>query len=235
MKIIIVLSLLLAAALGLVTNLISNFLSLKAEKYRTQIWVLFVILIVASVVVAVWPEDSPTAEIAVLEVQATTLAPKGDGEVISAGCSQRVKLLNRGDALASVVRYTAMAQYGTSQTTATGTEIGDTVFRPAAFGSSLENLAMNIYAWTGEATMLGFPSRILPQGAIDIDVDVHFTYNKQMFNIWDIHAEQIPNTASLLTVQYIFTLADGSNVETDPVPCTFLESKTNSSPQTPTR
>jgi len=82
MKLLIVAGLLVAAALGLVTNLLSNFLAPKAEKKRRLVWVVFGGLILLSIVVALIPDsvtDSSTkhSNIAKSYIPSESELPKG--------------------------------------------------------------------------------------------------------------------------------------------------------------
>ena len=63
-----------------------------------------------------------------------------------------------------------------------------------------------------------------------------------MLDVWDIHSETIPENADLLTVHYLLEMADGSVVETDPVPVcisvqkggdVFLQLRTGKNPYRP--
>ncbi len=99
MKLIIVAGLLITAALSLVTNLVSNFLSQKAKKYQKFLWVLFGVLVLASIIVGIVPQEWYYAKVEILNVAVSTIYQEKQAENLTyVACDQQVKLINRGNA-----------------------------------------------------------------------------------------------------------------------------------------
>lgn len=227
MKIIIVAGLLTTAALSLVTNLVSNFLSPKAKKNQKLLWVLFGVLLLASIIIAVVPQEWYTAKIEILDIAVSTIYQEKQNESLNyVACEQQVKLINRGNTNTSVIKYSALLNFSQFSSSAESYTSHTVRFSPYDVSNDLGHFEIGAYPFIGEATLSPLPSVVFPHAILDFVARINFAFSPNTYEVFDVHSNNLPQSAIPLLVQYQFEMADGAKIESKEIPCSYLHAKT---------
>jgi hypothetical protein len=227
MKIIIVTGLLITAALSLVTNLVSNFLSPKVKKNQKLLWVLFGVLILASIIIGVIPQEWYAAKMEILDIAVSAIYQEKQDESLNyVACEQQVKLINRGNANTTVIKYSTLLNFSQFSSSAESYTSHTVQFSPYDASNDLGHFEIGAYPFIGEANLWPLPSVVFPQSILDFVVRINFAFSPNAYEVFDVHSNNLPQSAIPLLVQYQFEMADGSKIESKEIPCAYLYAKT---------
>lgn len=239
-----VLGILIASALGVITNLISNYLAPAADKRRRFVWTLFAALVFLSVSIALIPDDKKlqVAEAdnpKILLVDAVDLYSvwRRDSEEQESVCRSRIRIANLSDVATSLSLSKTKVSFGEKS----GTMVVSDVSNPASIddmhfeGNVWIDSVPSINSYLDETVTRAidrqrFPVRIAEHSSIDLIMDVIIYSNPKVQILSGLTVKDKPADAIMsrdvkrphISVSHMLIFPDSPAVTTEALFCMWV-------------